>query len=347
MLLFVARLLLKTRALTNHTHTPVLFVLSAFEELFRQFIAAGLDPAAAAADRRLLERSEEWARSQADFMRADANRSGEVDLAELRGLLNTLFGSFIPGGQVPLSLARLLMRTFDTSGDGKLDSFEFLCVAEGGRKTLRLLLPRILSHSSLPQPHNHCSHLDMLMHCAKNYIASQLVPLRRAAGRPPRPTYQDAYMTRAEVRQFLIQYKIDLPEAVRGLMEDTASYEEASGGAGGLAIAGVGGLAGVLGGGGMVAGARYTGGALPLGWPVAGAPGGAGAMAGAVGVGAGGAWAPFPEGEEILPFTGVMRLCAQIHMAQMFCQRVPRTADGTAYSVSSTMLWQLVFLTQG
>ena len=275
--------LLLLRVLSSVALSPLLHTIAT---VLRSFIQEGVDPAAAAGDRRLLETSIEWARSSADFSRADADGSGEVDVYELRGLLTATFGCRIPGGVVPLTLARLMLRTFDKSGNGTLDAFEFF-------------------------------HLDRTMHHVYASLEQRVIPVRRARGILPRQPHQDAYMSRAEVAQFLAECFGVLPPRVRALMEETAQYEEV------LAAPLVPTGASLLGGAGA-----FAGGAQALSWP-SGAPPAPGARG---------------MGEEILPYTSIMRLCAQICQAQIVCERMPRTADGALVAVQPEALLLAMFL---
>lgn len=64
--------------------------------------------------------TEEYTQAKTHFDAADADRSGSVTVAEMQRYLSA--GCQRP---VPLHYARMIVRCFDTSGDGALDFAEF------------------------------------------------------------------------------------------------------------------------------------------------------------------------------------------------------------------------------
>lgn len=242
-----------------------------------------------------------------EFAYADSlQKDQSVTPEELRAWLERVLKQ-----KVELPFARMLVRVFDTSGDGALQLAEFHMLY----RTMR--------------------YVD----AAIGELGKRRQELKLANG-GAKPGVGQQYMSKAELHEFLTKalsaqplFPPDfIPFIVHAaqFQELGASYVRS---AGGLFYAGGGG-----GGGGWGAAVPAGVGQLP-GFRIAGATEGAGAFAAPA--------APLVSsavGEEVLPFLGILKVMAQIFAAIVLRSRMPKDEPTDSTLLCNKALWSVVFM---
>ena len=204
-----------------------------------------------------------------------------------------------------------MVRAFDTSGDGALQEEEFF--------QLYLFL---------------------------GALDTAFDQLSKTPGRPVFPGVKHLYMTEGELRAFLMRHLNptgSFPVALIERIVTNAHFEEVSvamAGGGGFGGGGGGGGGGFGGGGGVGGGGGWRGIRPPgLPSPPAQQAGGAGAMPFAI---AAAAAAARPSAHLVLPFTGLLRVCATVRITQILAGRLS-TGDGR-HVLTAEQLWGVCLL---